>query len=200
MKNLNIIKNRHNPLDCRFQFTSTENLKLNEYPKHRSGHPRNVWWHFAIQGIWTWIGKLPTDPLHPRHNRYTRFNPESTLHQDEIKNHADNWTKDQILANFIYSIVPPTHIIDPNPTTAFIGPIYTPPPATITPTLPPQNSISPTNPALDKNNHLSTNNQHKTKDQIKKENTKFITREFKLAKHINFNNKNWMLQRKLNTE
>ena len=97
---LDIIKNRNNDKDPRFQLTAQDDLKLNQYQKRRSGHPRNVWWHFAIQGIWTWIGKLPIDPTLPRHNRYTNFNPDSTIHQDEIKEHADIWTKTQTLSYF----------------------------------------------------------------------------------------------------
>ena len=86
------------------------------YQKHRTGRPRNVWWHFAIQEILKWIGKLPIDPTLPRHNTYTLFNPDSVTHQDEIKSHADIWTKARTLTYFYDSLQIPDHSGPPNPT------------------------------------------------------------------------------------
>ena len=111
---LNIIKNRNNGKDPRFHLTAQDDLKLNQYKRHRAGHPRNVWWHFAIQGIWKWIGRLPIDPTLPRHNTYTNFNPDSIIHQDKIKSHADIWTKKQKLSYYLEQLLIPPHSGPPN--------------------------------------------------------------------------------------
>ena len=53
---LGLIKNRDRD-DPRVNLTmQPENLKLREYPQKRVGRPKNVWWHFALKEVWSWMG------------------------------------------------------------------------------------------------------------------------------------------------
>ena len=86
---LDIIKNRDNPNDPRPKLTmNTDNLKMNEYEKKRSGRPKNAWWQYALKSIWSRIETIETDE--PKHPNNTEYNPENTAHQEEIEHFTES--------------------------------------------------------------------------------------------------------------
>ena len=105
---LDVIANRHNKHDPRPQLTmNTDNLSLNEYEKKRCGRPKNVWWHFAIKNIWTWIGSIDTEDQ--RHPNTVQFDEKNTSHQEEIKRFTEThghtlWSKKRKRSDYLNPI------------------------------------------------------------------------------------------------